>query len=132
MCIRDSRYLDRDRAAMATLERIHAFPRRVADAMSRGDLASFGHALAAAWELKKQIDPGSTTDEIEALLDRMQPYVHGVKLMGAGGGGFLLIVCKSHDDAATLRRELESDPPNAQARFFDFRVSKEGLVVSVC
>ena len=126
------RYLDRERAAMATLRRIHAFPARVADAMARKDLQALGHALATAWDLKKQIDPGSTNEAIEALLERMAPYVHGVKLMGAGGGGFLLVVCRSEEDSKQLRDELESNPPNDRARFFDFGISAEGLVVTVC
>ncbi len=126
------RYLNRERAAMATLERIHAFPARVADAMARHDLEAFGRALAAAWELKKQIDPGSTNGQIEALLQRMAPRIHGAKLMGAGGGGFLLLVCKSPEDARALRADLEKDPPNARARFFDFGLSNDGLVVTVC
>lgn len=126
------RYLDRERAAMATLERIHAFPRRVADAMARQDAATFGRALDAAWELKKRIDPGSTNEQIEALLKRMRPYIHGAKLMGAGGGGFLLLVCKSPADAQALRHEIENNPPNDRARFFDFNLSDTGLVVTVC
>lgn len=126
------RYLNRERAAMATLERIHAFPSRVAGAMARHDLKDFGRALAAAWELKKQIDPGSTNEQIEALLRRIEPRAYGAKLMGAGGGGFLLIVCKSPEDARALRAELESGPPNPRARFFDFNLSNEGLVVTVC
>ncbi len=126
------RYLDRDRAAMASLRRIHAFPPRVADAMARKDSVSFGHAIAAAWELKKAIDPHSTNPEIEALLERVRPYVCGAKLMGAGGGGFLLLVCNSPHDAATLRAELESNAANDRSRLFDFSVSTEGLVVTVC
>jgi hypothetical protein len=33
---------------------------------------------------------------------------------------------------AAVREMLERDPPNDRARFFDFRVSTEGLVVTVC
>lgn len=126
------RYLDRDRAAMSTLARIHAFPARVADAMARNDLPAFGRALDAAWELKKRIDPGSTNEAIESLLAQARPYVHGAKLMGAGGGGFVLFACKSPEDAGALRRLLEKNPPNERARFFDFGVNEEGLVVTVC
>ncbi len=126
------RYLDRDRAALEIMGRIHGFPARVSDAMARKDRQAFGQALAEAWELKKAIDPGSTNGQIEALLERIHPYSDGVKLMGAGGGGFLLIVCKSAGDAAALEADLEANPPNARARFFDFNVSPQGLVVTVC
>jgi fucokinase len=126
------RYLDRDRAAMATLRRIHALPPRVADAMARKDAAAFGELVAAAWRLNKQLDPDSSNDRIEALLDRIAPHAHGAKLLGAGGGGFLLVVCKSPADAAVVREMLDADPPNDRARFFDFEINREGLVVTVC
>ena len=126
------RYLDRDRSAMATQRQIHALPPHVADAMARKDLAAFGKLIDAAWRLNKQLDPSSTTPQIEAMLDRLRPHIHGAKLLGAGGGGFLLMICKSPDDAHAVRAMLETDPPNERARFFDFDISREGLVVTVC
>lgn len=126
------RYLDRDRAAMETFRRIHALPPVVADALARKDLAAFGHAIDAAWRLNKELDPNSSTPEIEAMLDQVRPHVFGAKLLGAGGGGFLLMVCKSPADADAVRKMLNADPPNTRARFFNFSVSRQGLTVTVC
>ncbi len=126
------RYLDRDRAAMATLRRLHALPPHVAQAMARKDLEGFGRLIDVAWRLNKQLDPDSSNAQIEALLERVRPHIHGAKLLGAGGGGFLLMVCKSPADAEAVRRLLEADPPNERARFFDFNVSTAGLAVTVC
>jgi len=42
------------------------------------------------------------------------------------------MVCKSPEDAAVVRRMLDTDPPNERARFFDFDISRDGLVVTVC
>jgi galactokinase/mevalonate kinase-like predicted kinase len=125
-------YLDRDRAAMNTLRHLHAFPPAMASAMSAKDIRAFGELIDLAWNLNKAIDPDSTTDVIEGILARIKPQIHGAKLLGAGGGGFLLIVCKSREDAATVRTTLESEPPNDRARFFDFATSSEGLIVTVC
>jgi fucokinase len=85
-----------------------------------------------ACRLNKQLDPNSSNKEIEALFARVQPHIYGGKLLGAGGGGFMLMVCKSPAEAATVRKMLDTEPPNDRARFFDFRVSTEGLVVTVC
>jgi galactokinase/mevalonate kinase-like predicted kinase len=126
------RYLSRDREAMQTLRQIHALPARVADAMSRKDLADFGRCIDLAWELNKQLDPNSTNERVEAVLQRVRPYVHGAKLLGAGGGGFLLMVCRSPADAAGVVDMLQADPPNELARFFAFDVSPEPLTVTVC
>ncbi|HUU92133.1 MAG TPA: L-fucokinase [Phycisphaerae bacterium] len=126
------RYLDRDRGAMATLRQIHGLPAHVSDAMARKDVAAFGELVGAAWRQNKELDPGATNEEVERLLARVGPHVHGAKLLGAGGGGFLLMVCRSPEDAAAVRRMLEAEPPNDRARFFDFDISREGLVVTVC
>ena len=125
-------YLDRDRGSMATLKRIHAFPPLMVEAMAGKDLPRFGRLLSEAWELKKRIDPDSTTAVIESILDKAGPRLIGAKLMGAGGGGFLLLVCRSAEAARALRAELEAHPPNDRARFFDFAVSADGLAVTVC
>jgi galactokinase/mevalonate kinase-like predicted kinase len=100
--------------------------------LARKDLPDFGRLVRAGWRLKRQLDPHSSSVEIEALLSRIDPHVYGATLLGAGGGGFLLLVCKSAADADRLRNLLEADPPNARARFFDFEVSGEGLSLSVC
>jgi galactokinase/mevalonate kinase-like predicted kinase len=126
------RYLNRDRQAMATLRQLHALPPVVADAMSRKDLPAFGQLIDTAWRLNKQLDPNSTTAEIDAMLSRVAPHLLGAKLLGAGGGGFLLMVCKSPADAESVRQLLTKTPPNPRARFFDFSLNRTGLAVNVC
>ena len=126
------RYLNRNRATMATLGRIRALAPAAAEVMARKDPEAFGEMIDAAWRLNKELDPGSSNAAVEDLLVRIRPHVWGAKLLGAGGGGFLLMVCKSPRDAAAVRRDLQSLPPNSRARFFDFEISTEGLVVTVC
>ena len=126
------RYLDRDRKALFTLKQIHSLARQVAEAISRKDIRAFGELVSAAWELNKQLDPNSTNDEVERLFSRIQPYIFGAKLLGAAGGGFLLMVCKSTEDAGKVRAMLDTEPANERARFFNYDVNQEGLVVTVC
>ena len=126
------RYLDRQPSAMATLARIRELVPRTAAAVARRDLAAFGECIHEAWSLNKQLDPDSSNEEVEEILARVRPYVCGAKLLGAGGGGFLLLVCKSPRDAAKIRADLEARPPNSRARFFPFHVNLEGLRVTTC
>ena len=125
-------YLDRDKATMDTLRRLHAYPPQMVEAMSRKDQRRFGELIDVAWNLNKSIDPDSTTPEIEAILGRVRKHIWGAKLLGAGGGGFLLFVCKSPRDAAAVRRSLSLHPPNPRARFFGYEIDERGLTVTVC
>ncbi len=126
------RYLSRDRQSLATLGRIHRTALQIADTLSRKDLQGFGQLVGTAWELNKQLDPNSTNAEVEALFERVSPFIYGGKLLGAGGGGFMLLVCKSPDHAKRLKAELNNTPTNDRARFFDYSINHNGLTVTVC
>ena len=123
------RYLDRERLAMVTLRRLHQLPQDVAATLLQGDTQELGRQIAQAWQLNKTLDPSSTNPEVEALFARIDPFVRGAKLLGAGGGGFVLMVCKSVDDASRVRELLTHAPPNPQARFYDFDVNPHGLEI---
>ncbi len=126
------RYLDRNRESMATLRKIKDLTVQVAEALSRKNLPAFGRLVDTAWQQNKQLDPNSTNDQVEKLFARVEPNIYGAKLLGAGGGGFMLMICKSPEDARQIRAKLQADPPNDRGRFFDFSVNTEGLVVTVC
>ncbi len=126
------RYLNRDRAAMDTFRKIRQFPSIMSESLSSKDLPGFGELLGSAWELKKAIDPHSTTQDIESILERVKSHIFGAALMGAGAGGFLFMICRSKNDADRIRKELIDKPPNKQARFFDYSVSLEGLKLTMC
>ena len=126
------RYLDRDIRAMETLRKLHAFPPLMAEAMGMSDVERFGELIDVAWKLNVDLDPDHTTPAIEELRARVRPHILGAKLLGAGGGGFLLMMCKSAEDAKAVRRLLEKKPPNDNARFFEYSISRVGLVVTVC
>nr|WP_300787100.1 kinase [uncultured Acetatifactor sp.] len=58
---------------------------------SRCDLREFGRLLDYTWKLKRGISSRISTDSINALYSRaIQAGALGGKLLGAGGGGFLL------------------------------------------
>ena len=103
----------------------------MAEAMSQKSVQRFGQLIDHAWGLKKELDPESTTPVIEGIIKRVAGHIFGATLLGAGGGGFLLLVCRSEADTREIRRVLSENPPNKRARFFDFDINREGLVVTV-
>ena len=67
-------------------------------------LRHFGELLHRAWEAKRSLDGGVSTDEIDEFYQRgLKAGAWGGKLLGAGGGGFLLLFAppRAH---ATLKK----------------------------
>ncbi|MBR1979574.1 MAG: GHMP kinase, partial [Akkermansia sp.] len=69
--------------------------------LKSGDLNDFGRMLHEAWQIKRGITDRITNEEIDALYDRARAAgATGGKLLGAGGGGFLLLyVDEAHQPA---------------------------------
>ena len=125
------RYVSRAGDILSIVAGLKDGARRMAAALGRGDEDGFVACVKGYWELKKRIDPGSTNPAIEALLARVEKETLAALLPGAGGGGFVFMVAKSAAAARRLRADLEANPPNAAARFFDFAVDSAGLKVTV-
>ncbi|MEK7521307.1 MAG: GHMP kinase [Patescibacteria group bacterium] len=62
-------------------------------ALLRGDLKRFGQLLNIYWETKKQLSDKISNPQIDAMYDlAKEAGAIGGKIIGAGGGGFLLIM----------------------------------------
>lgn len=60
---------------------------------SEKPLSHLGDLLNDSWALKRQLSPHVTTPEAERLIDAgLRAGAWGAKLLGAGGGGFLLFL----------------------------------------
>ena len=64
---------------------------------------------------------------MQQILDRVSDYLGAAKLLGAGGGGYLLMFAKDEAAAARIKRTLTQNPPNPRARFVDFTLSDTGM-----
>jgi fucokinase len=88
------RYLGRDPLAMQALYQLRAVAARLAQAAAALDLELFGTLVNQAWLLNKTLDPQTSYPAVERLFSALAPHVHGAKLVGAGGGGFLIAVTR--------------------------------------
>jgi D-glycero-alpha-D-manno-heptose-7-phosphate kinase len=77
------------------------------DALHAGDLPAFGTLLNRNWELKRGLSKHISNPAIDAAYARaLEAGAGGGKLLGAGGGGFLLLYCEP-DRQAAVRAALE-------------------------
>ena len=65
-------------------------------ALEKNDLTSFAEILDANWHLKRTLAKGVTSSVIDDIYEKaLQHGASGGKLLGAGGGGFLLFYCEA-------------------------------------
>ena len=70
----------------------------------QADLDEFGRLLDVSWRLKRQTGTKISTDSIDALYDKaLAAGAVGGKLLGAGGGGFLLFYVPQDRQEAVAR-----------------------------
>jgi D-glycero-alpha-D-manno-heptose-7-phosphate kinase len=65
-----------------------------AEGLRVGDIDALGVALRKSWEAKRALAAGVSNSEIEEAVEAaLAAGATGAKVTGAGGGGFLLVVC---------------------------------------
>ncbi|MGL6095265.1 MAG: GHMP kinase, partial [Fimbriiglobus sp.] len=70
-----------------------------------GPLARFGELLHRSWELKRELDAAVSSGPIDRMYaDGLEAGAIGGKLLGAGGGGFLLFFAPPESHAAIRAR----------------------------
>ena len=73
--------------------------------LNSGDIDNFGSLLHDAWMEKKALSNLITNSKINSIYDQaMNCGAFGGKLLGAGGGGFLLMYMKKKDRAVFLKK----------------------------
>jgi D-glycero-alpha-D-manno-heptose-7-phosphate kinase len=79
-----------------------------AERLRSGDIDAIGPALRESWEAKRKLASGVSNDQIDQAVGRaLDAGASGVKLTGAGGGGFLVVICPMERQPAV--RESLSD-----------------------
>ncbi len=100
------------------------------DAIQRADFTRMGHLVRKTWAQNQMMDSGTNPESVRRITDLIDDLCLGYKLPGAGGGGYLYMIAKDPEAAARIRQVIDSNRPNANARFVDMTLSETGLQVS--
>lgn len=93
--------------------------------LRRGNLRKFGELILDSWEKKKKFNPEITNTYIDALVEEaLANGAIGVRLMGAGVGGYLLIYSEPDKEHKIKEVLVEKG-----AKSMDFSFDFEGLRV---
>lgn len=79
-------------ARLSQLHRMSELTDAAEEILGRGDLDDFGRLLNETWRLKKELSDRITNSGIDSIYEKaLASGALGGKLLGAGGGGFLLL-----------------------------------------
>jgi D-glycero-alpha-D-manno-heptose-7-phosphate kinase len=118
----DSRSRQKDSSMLENLHFTKQLAYESKAAMEAGDLRRFAELMHIHWERKRKRTPGMSNNQIDDIYEKARSNgALGGKLIGAGGGGFLMFYT---EDKTRLRRAL-LDSGLREVRFrFDFSGSQ--------
>ena len=118
----DDRSKKSDKEMIGNLHFIKELGKQSQAALEAGDLHEFAHLMDVHWQRKKERTPQMSNHQINEWYDcAMKNGGLGGKLIGAGGGGFLMFYA---DDKARLRHALRSKGLTEVRFRFDFEGTK--------
>lgn len=118
----DRRTKENDREMTTNLHFVKELGRESQAALESGDLDHFAELMNVHWEYKKQRSPGMSNGDINRWYELARGNgALGGKLIGAGGGGFMMFYA---NDKVHLRRAMREAGLHEVRFRFDFEGTK--------
>lgn len=118
----DSRSKGKDQAMTDNLHFVKQIGRETMQAFLAGELREFGRLMDVHWQNKKKRSSGMSNSAIDGYYDlAMRSGAIGGKVIGAGGGGFLMFYS---EDKTRLRHAMTSAGLREVRFRFDFEGTK--------
>ena len=115
---------------LAILSEMKFHAQNTFDAIQSNDWDGLTSAVRFSWELNQKLDAGTNPPEVSGLLKAIDDYADSYKLLGAGGGGYLMIFAKDAGAAKTIKAILNDNPGNPGARFVEWELSQKGITIA--
>lgn len=113
-----------DPTVVDSLHRTRELGYRIKEALEQGNLDKFGHMLDEHWQNKKRRSGKISDPQIDRWYALAREHgALGGKVIGAGGGGFLMLYCPRPAKAA-LRQILAAEGLREMPFDFDFEGAK--------
>ena len=115
-------YVKQQTAVLKAMEELKCITVEMKNALLQGRLFDFGYLLHEAWINKKQMAKQITNPGIDKMYETARAHgAVGGKILGAGGGGYLLIYCQYNKHI--IARELQ----RVGGEVVDFAFENNGL-----
>ncbi len=108
-----------------SLMRIKEIGKQIRQAFADRDLDAFGRLMDEHWQYKKRMSRGISLSALEELYESVKKEygVSGGKIIGAGGGGFIMLYCP------TPSKELDAFMADQDMPRVRYRPARQGATV---
>lgn len=114
----DARSKAGEERMIENLHRTKELGRRIHQLLKEGELEGYAELMHEHWEYKRARSPGMTSEHVDRLYaEALRNGAVGGKLVGAGGGGFLLVYTRRPEDT---RRAMAAAHASELAFDFEF------------
>lgn len=109
--------------ALESMHFIKKLGEKILNALQKGQIEKFGFLMDTHWQYKRKLSPSMTSPDIDKWYQLAKKAgAVGGKIMGAGGGGYLLFCCPGKKDK--LRQSLSKEGLEELTFKFDFEGAK--------
>jgi D-glycero-alpha-D-manno-heptose-7-phosphate kinase len=123
----DTKTKQDDQKVLDSLHTIKDIGLRTKKAFQQGDIDKFGEYLHEHWNMKKSLSDKISNPFIDKCYDlALKNGAMGGKIMGAGGGGFLMFY---HNGTSNDKRKLIKELAELNVLLMDFRFDNEGAKI---
>nr|GEX39018.1 bifunctional fucokinase/fucose pyrophosphorylase [Tanacetum cinerariifolium] len=102
-------YLQRDNLLVSSIKRLAVLAKTGREALMNCNIDELGDIMMETWRLHQELDPHCINEFVDSLFAFADRYCCGYKLVGAGGGGFALLLAKNVENDQQLRQALEEN-----------------------
>ena len=104
---KETHNLANDQEKINTTLKLCEMTRFLREKLENGDVDALGPVLKESWEMKKSLAQGISNPLIDKAYEQaLKAGATGGKLLGAGGGGFLLFYCENETAKERVRNAL--------------------------
>jgi D-glycero-alpha-D-manno-heptose-7-phosphate kinase len=117
--------INNDKDVIESMHKIKDIGKQIKNSLLNDDIDNFGYLLNEHWLIKKSISNQMSSSNIDNWYNiGIQNGALGGKIMGAGGGGFLLFCVKPEN-----RKKLKLAMENQGLKYMNFKFDFEGVKV---
>ncbi|KAL4234744.1 hypothetical protein ACF0H5_006386 [Mactra antiquata] len=114
-----------------TEDKLVELAKNCAKYFQQGDFTRVGDCMDKYWQMKKIMAPGCEPDFVNKLMTLVRPHSLGICMAGAGGGGFMYVLAKDHENQKNIKNLISSLETSDGTKVYDACIDMEGLKITV-